>query len=315
MNFIEISRVTPPTPEVHDAGAPGPIAVNPPKPDMASSRGLLEGVDVAHLGVEVEALQVVDTLTERAEGVRAPEKVLAIHEALGSLDVEATSRAEHVHIGRDEDVLVAEGDPHHVGHPGIEAMAADNGQVRECAGDVVHGQRVVEDEVRSRRTRHHERGYAQLATLFIEWKQQVGVGSEWRGIKACIEIDGPQTEFDDGTAHLTGAIYKERVPNKRFLVDVWFTGRVSPGELGFAPSGSPKKELWDWMYVENGGPVDTNTWHYYLHTDGFLTGQNAMAGALIQITRMGPAFQVGLGANGKNIGFGASGCGAGGGAR
>lgn len=114
-------------------------------------------------------------------------------------------------------------------------------------------------------------------------------------------------EFDDGTAHLTGAIYKERVPNKRFLVDVWFTGRVSPGELGFAPSGSPKKELWDWMYVENGGPVDTNTWHYYLHTDGFLTGQNAMAGALIQITRMGPAFQVGLGANGKNIGFGASG--------
>lgn len=114
-------------------------------------------------------------------------------------------------------------------------------------------------------------------------------------------------EFDDGTAHLTGAIYKERVPNKRFLVDVWFTGRVSPGELGFAPSGSPKKELWDWMYLENGGTVDTNTWHYYLHTDGFLTGQNAMAGALLKLTRMGPAFQVGLGANGKNIVFGASG--------
>ncbi|MBI5361583.1 MAG: hypothetical protein HZA53_00300 [Planctomycetes bacterium] len=114
-------------------------------------------------------------------------------------------------------------------------------------------------------------------------------------------------EFDDGTAHLTGAIYKERVPAKRFLVDVWFTNRVSPGELGYAPSGSPKKELWDWMYAENGGPVDANSWHYYLNTDGLLTGQMNMAGAQVRLTRMGPAFQVGLGANGKNIGFGASG--------
>ena len=31
-------RVTPPPPEVHDAGATGPTVVNPPKPDMASSR-------------------------------------------------------------------------------------------------------------------------------------------------------------------------------------------------------------------------------------------------------------------------------------
>ena len=32
-----------------------------------------------------------------------------------------------------------------------------------------------------------------------------------------------------------------------------------------------------------------------------------MSGALLQLSRMGPAYQVGLGANGKNIDFGASG--------
>ena len=114
-------------------------------------------------------------------------------------------------------------------------------------------------------------------------------------------------EYDDGTARLTGVIYRERVPAKRFSVDVWFRDRVSPGELGFAPSGSPKKELWDWVYFENGGPVDTRTWHYYLRTEGTLTGQLNMAGAQLRISRMGPAFQVGLGANGKNTAFGASG--------
>jgi hypothetical protein len=114
-------------------------------------------------------------------------------------------------------------------------------------------------------------------------------------------------EFDDGTAHLVGEVYGERAPLRRFLVDIWFSGRVEPGEPGYAPPGSPKKELYDAMYVENGGVIDTDSWHYYLYTDGFLTGEVNMAGALLQVARMGPAFQVGLGANGKNLKFGASG--------
>lgn len=114
-------------------------------------------------------------------------------------------------------------------------------------------------------------------------------------------------EFDDGTAHLTGVARGERAPLRRFDVDIWFSGRSNPGDPGYAPPGSPKKELYASMYFENGGVVDVNTWHYYRHTDGFLTGQLAMAGAVLKVEPMGPAFQVGLGANGKNLDFGGSG--------
>lgn len=114
-------------------------------------------------------------------------------------------------------------------------------------------------------------------------------------------------EFDDGTAHLTGTIYRARVPAKRFDVDVWFSNRVDPGAPGFAPSGSPKLELYDWMYAANGGPIDPSTWHYYLDFHGTLSGRRAMAGACLTFDRMGPAFQVGLGASGKNLDYGGSG--------
>lgn len=114
-------------------------------------------------------------------------------------------------------------------------------------------------------------------------------------------------EYDDGTAHLTGTIYRARVPAKRFDVDVWFSNRVDPGAPGYTPSGSPKLELYDWMYAANGGPIDPETWHYYLNVQGTLTGRRMMAGARVQITRRGPAFQMGLGASGKNLGYGGSG--------
>lgn len=114
-------------------------------------------------------------------------------------------------------------------------------------------------------------------------------------------------EFDDGSAHLTGIARGERAPNRRFEVDIWFSGRVNPGDPGYAPPMSPKKELYPAMYVENGGVVDADTWHYYRFMDGFLTGQLVMAGALLKIEPMGPAFQVGLGANGKNLDFGGAG--------
>lgn len=113
-------------------------------------------------------------------------------------------------------------------------------------------------------------------------------------------------EFDDGTARLVGTAYAPRRPNARFAVDLVFSARLDLGELGFAPTGSPKLELYPSQYAP-GGPIDPGTWHYYEYTDGFLVGEGVLQGALYQVTRMGPAFQVGLGASGKNLNYGASG--------
>jgi len=114
-------------------------------------------------------------------------------------------------------------------------------------------------------------------------------------------------EFNDGTARLVGVAYPPRRPNAQFAVDIVFTARLDLGETGFAPPGSPKLELLPHQYLANGGPIDPETWHYYQATDGFFVGQGVLAGALYQVSPMGPAFQVGLGANGKNLNYGASG--------
>ena len=76
--------------------------------------------------------------------------------------------------------------------------------------------------------------------------------------------------------------------------------------FGFVPVGSPKMELPGWVYVENGGTIDTDTWHYYLGIEGTLTGLDEWAGAELVLGRRGPAFQVGLGANGRNRDYGGS---------
>lgn len=118
---------------------------------------------------------------------------------------------------------------------------------------------------------------------------------------------GQFTEKSDGTATLTGTIYRASHPTWLFDANVTFSGRVDPGAYGYAPAGSPKRELAPNAYVELGGPVDTNAWRYYQATSGRLTGAGALSGALIDLSRMGPAFQVGVGANGKNVKHGASG--------
>jgi hypothetical protein len=54
--------------------------------------------------------------------------------------------------------------------------------------------------------------------------------------------------------------------------------------------------------------VDPSTWYYYPVWSGTLTGDGpCWNGAILDIVRTGPAFQVGAGANQKNINFGASG--------
>ncbi len=110
-----------------------------------------------------------------------------------------------------------------------------------------------------------------------------------------------------GTAKLTGLIASESDPDNMWAVDVDFTGRMAHGAEDYPPADSPKRELHDEAYAEDGGPIDTNSWHYYLTTEGTLIGMGDNEGLTMTITRKGPAFQVGFGASGKNLHMGASG--------
>ena len=113
---------------------------------------------------------------------------------------------------------------------------------------------------------------------------------------------GSFTIRNDGTATLTGTLHSKSNPANGFTVTVSFSGYSTT-----APAGSPKEELAASAYVQNGGPVDPSTWTYYTSFTGTLTGTGSYAGAVIELTQTGPAFQVGNGANGKNTAFGGSG--------
>ncbi len=113
---------------------------------------------------------------------------------------------------------------------------------------------------------------------------------------------GSFVEFDNGTARLTGTLIDVNDSNRGFAVDVSFSGLTT-----VTPAGSPKKDLADSAYLENGGPVDTDSWRYYTTFSGSLSGTGTWADALVTITRAGSAYQVGNGANDKNVDFGASG--------
>ena len=112
---------------------------------------------------------------------------------------------------------------------------------------------------------------------------------------------GTFTQNADGTATLTGTAYSAGNPANGFEVSVQLTGFTT-----VPAAGSPKKELKSSSYEENGGPIDTSTWWYYTSYSGTLTGVGGWSGAVIAIQITGPAFQVGVGANGKNGNFGAS---------
>lgn len=106
----------------------------------------------------------------------------------------------------------------------------------------------------------------------------------------------------DGTAVLSGTIRREAYPNRSFEVVVHFSGYSET-----PPPGSPKREMSDHAYVENGGPIDVSHYVYYETFGGILTGTGEFAGTTVLINRRGPTFQIGEGADGKNVNFGGSG--------
>jgi len=123
---------------------------------------------------------------------------------------------------------------------------------------------------------------------------------------------GTFIENADGTATLTGMVVSETHPDRGWNLDVTLSGKTNN-----ALPGSPKKELTGASYSENGGPIDTSTWHYYGEDTngstfmgsfiGLLEGEGLYAGATLRLTGFGANFQVGEGANGKNSHLGASG--------
>lgn len=140
-------------------------------------------------------------------------------------------------------------------------------------------------------------------------------GNEW----IFVPQDGVLTVTNGASAtmNLSGTIASVADPNSFFLVSMDFQHYSEFPATAFV-GGTPmaKKELFSSAYVENGGPVDSSTWDYYVLLDtSFLQGiAGAVLGLDIDLTQRpnsgalyGPALtQIGVGANGKNIEFGLS---------
>lgn len=109
-------------------------------------------------------------------------------------------------------------------------------------------------------------------------------------------------EFAGGRALLEGRLVSTSDSQLQFDVHMEFSKAdpVSQGETLSRPL------QWD-TYVEAGGPVDPSSWRLYRQARGILVGVGALSGAAIELQRDDLALQVGLGANGRNIEYGASG--------
>ncbi len=132
---------------------------------------------------------------------------------------------------------------------------------------------------------------------------------------------------DDMTsASMTGQLMSISDPTSVWTVEINFVlgmndadftnpaGHINP--LGGTSFGQQKRELSGAAYTENGGPVDPSTWRYYYidDTSSKITGVGgAIDGVVLDLNQRPDGseygkhvFQIGEGANGKNIRFGAS---------
>ena len=116
---------------------------------------------------------------------------------------------------------------------------------------------------------------------------------------------GTFSVYSDGSATLTGTLASDSLgAGYGFDVSVSFQATT----VGW---GGAKKELKARAYTSKGGPVDPSTWGFFSMIAGTLTGLGSLAGTTLSITEAPVSgkypFQVGNGANGKNVGFGGSG--------
>ena len=115
------------------------------------------------------------------------------------------------------------------------------------------------------------------------------------------------SEYDDGTAKLTGQVFGKDDWKIGWDVDITFS-TTSEGNKG------PKKELKDKAYKDD-SPVDVSKWVYYAFEENKLEqfkwtkmgkDYTGLTAVLSDKTNGGYPAQVGIGANGKNINYGMS---------
>jgi hypothetical protein len=112
---------------------------------------------------------------------------------------------------------------------------------------------------------------------------------------------GTFVENSDGTGQIVGTLASLSHPTQGFQVNVFLGGFTTTSPH------NPWKQLHTPAYIENGGPIDPATWYYYTSFSGTLVGTGDFDGAVLTLAGVSTTpFQVGIGANGKNLNLGAS---------
>lgn len=125
------------------------------------------------------------------------------------------------------------------------------------------------------------------------------------------------TNGASATMNLTGTIQSTTDASSFFFVSMDFQNSSEfPASAFVGGTPVPKREPQSHAYVENGGPVDSATWDFYVMLDtSYLQGiSGAVNGLQLDLTQrpnsgalFGPVLsQIGVGANGKNVEFGFS---------
>jgi hypothetical protein len=109
-------------------------------------------------------------------------------------------------------------------------------------------------------------------------------------------------EYGNGTARLVATAHRTSDPSSAYDMIVSLTGRVTS-----PPSGSPVLELVPSAYSTQGGSIDLSSWYYYKRWSGVLRGKGSLSGETILIGDTIHAVQIGSGAHGRDISFGAGG--------
>lgn len=110
---------------------------------------------------------------------------------------------------------------------------------------------------------------------------------------------------DNNQWNLKGVASRDNV---KFNVNLIYSDIMNYTTASLLDPMVPKKELKDSAYIENGGPINPNSWIFAGSVSGTLTGISGSdyAGLILDIAKAGPAAQFGVGANGKNIQLGLS---------
>ncbi len=108
--------------------------------------------------------------------------------------------------------------------------------------------------------------------------------------------NGQFTEYDNGTARITGLAVNNADSNIKWRIDVGLANRT----FNVDP---------DSVKAPGCHTLDVSDWYLYTQTTGTFTGEGAMQGAVANMYRRGPAFQLGTNGNETEITSRFNGCG------